>query len=309
MMEGGCPTASPTRSSRRLPQLHRTPALCPAAPPAAARVPPGRATPRATGAPTRTCRATCWQQTRWVRWAVCGWGSRSPQRSAPAKHSSSRMRHLPTSPPARVPLPLPCSCLCGQCRVPVHQPASAWPRLTLSHSLPRLLLLPLLLIARSASTCGCATARCSPAGPPCGTSSGTGSWGRPWRCSTRVGGAGRGPRIMHWGGAGAASGGGERRSLEESSATSSSGAAQPAGGPAECACIVLEAPWSPGRLLRALSPAAASAPLYACLPPTPPPPPPPPPGFGLDSFMMRYQGVDWADTKNWKCNKQCVGGG
>lgn len=27
-------------------------------------------------------------------------------------------------------------------------------------------------------------------------------------------------------------------------------------------------------------------------------------GFGLDSFMMRYQGVDWADKSNWKCNKQ-----
>lgn len=29
-------------------------------------------------------------------------------------------------------------------------------------------------------------------------------------------------------------------------------------------------------------------------------------GFGLDSFMMRYQGVDWLDQGNWKCNKQCV---
>ena len=27
-------------------------------------------------------------------------------------------------------------------------------------------------------------------------------------------------------------------------------------------------------------------------------------GFGLDSFMVRYQGVDWLDQKNWKCNKQ-----
>lgn len=27
-------------------------------------------------------------------------------------------------------------------------------------------------------------------------------------------------------------------------------------------------------------------------------------GFGLDCFMMRYQGVDWADSANWKCNKQ-----
>ncbi|KAL4428545.1 hypothetical protein ABPG75_002634 [Micractinium tetrahymenae] len=27
-------------------------------------------------------------------------------------------------------------------------------------------------------------------------------------------------------------------------------------------------------------------------------------GFGLDCFMMRYQGVDWADRANWKCNKQ-----
>ena len=29
-----------------------------------------------------------------------------------------------------------------------------------------------------------------------------------------------------------------------------------------------------------------------------------PAGFGLDSFMVRYQGVDWLDKKNWKCNKQ-----
>lgn len=27
-------------------------------------------------------------------------------------------------------------------------------------------------------------------------------------------------------------------------------------------------------------------------------------GFGLDSFMMRYQDVDWLDQANWKCNKQ-----
>ncbi len=27
-------------------------------------------------------------------------------------------------------------------------------------------------------------------------------------------------------------------------------------------------------------------------------------GFGLDCFMMRYQGVDWADRANWRCNKQ-----
>lgn len=35
--------------------------------------------------------------------------------------------------------------------------------------------------------------------------------------------------------------------------------------------------------------------------------PPPPPGFNLDSFMMRYQGVDWLDQANWDCNKRCVG--
>jgi hypothetical protein len=27
-------------------------------------------------------------------------------------------------------------------------------------------------------------------------------------------------------------------------------------------------------------------------------------GYGLDSFMMRYQGIDWTDSKNWGCNKQ-----
>lgn len=27
-------------------------------------------------------------------------------------------------------------------------------------------------------------------------------------------------------------------------------------------------------------------------------------GYTLDSFMMRYQGVDWQDTRNWACNKK-----
>ena len=47
-------------------------------------------------------------------------------------------------------------------------------------------------------------------------------------------------------------------------------------------------------------------------PPTalwPHPPPPVPPGFNLDSFMMRYQGVDWLDAANWKCNKRWGGVG
>lgn len=25
-------------------------------------------------------------------------------------------------------------------------------------------------------------------------------------------------------------------------------------------------------------------------------------GFNLDSFMARYQGVDWTDQTNWECN-------
>lgn len=25
-------------------------------------------------------------------------------------------------------------------------------------------------------------------------------------------------------------------------------------------------------------------------------------GYSIDSFMMRYQGVDWMDHKNWDCN-------
>jgi hypothetical protein len=27
-------------------------------------------------------------------------------------------------------------------------------------------------------------------------------------------------------------------------------------------------------------------------------------GYGIDSFMMRYQGVDWLDRKNWGCNSR-----
>ena len=27
-------------------------------------------------------------------------------------------------------------------------------------------------------------------------------------------------------------------------------------------------------------------------------------GFGIDTFMLRYQGVDWLDNKNWGCNGQ-----
>ena len=25
-------------------------------------------------------------------------------------------------------------------------------------------------------------------------------------------------------------------------------------------------------------------------------------GFTIDSFMLRYQGVDWTDRRNWDCN-------
>lgn len=31
-------------------------------------------------------------------------------------------------------------------------------------------------------------------------------------------------------------------------------------------------------------------------------------GFNLDSFMMRYQGVNWLDQANWHCNKRCAQG-
>jgi hypothetical protein len=27
-------------------------------------------------------------------------------------------------------------------------------------------------------------------------------------------------------------------------------------------------------------------------------------GHNLDSFMLRYQGVDWRDHANWGCNRQ-----
>ena len=27
--------------------------------------------------------------------------------------------------------------------------------------------------------------------------------------------------------------------------------------------------------------------------------------FTIDSLMLRYQGVDWTDTANWKCNAGC----
>lgn len=30
-------------------------------------------------------------------------------------------------------------------------------------------------------------------------------------------------------------------------------------------------------------------------------------GYGLDSLMLRYQGVNWLDRANWNCNSQCVG--
>jgi len=36
----------------------------------------------------------------------------------------------------------------------------------------------------------------------------------------------------------------------------------------------------------------------------PSPPPPHGAGYNLDSFMMRYQGVDWLNHDNWACNKQ-----
>lgn len=29
-------------------------------------------------------------------------------------------------------------------------------------------------------------------------------------------------------------------------------------------------------------------------------------GFTIDSLMLKYQGVDWRNTKNWNCNAGCV---
>lgn len=40
--------------------------------------------------------------------------------------------------------------------------------------------------------------------------------------------------------------------------------------------------------------------------PIPPSPSPHTPGYGLDCFMLRYQGVDWRDKANWACNKRWV---
>lgn len=28
-------------------------------------------------------------------------------------------------------------------------------------------------------------------------------------------------------------------------------------------------------------------------------------GYNLDSFMVRYQGVDWTNEANWECNARC----
>jgi hypothetical protein len=28
--------------------------------------------------------------------------------------------------------------------------------------------------------------------------------------------------------------------------------------------------------------------------------------YTLDSLMLKYQGVDWADPANWNCNAGCV---
>ena len=27
-------------------------------------------------------------------------------------------------------------------------------------------------------------------------------------------------------------------------------------------------------------------------------------GYNIDSFMMRYQGIDWLDKRNWECNNR-----
>ena len=29
-------------------------------------------------------------------------------------------------------------------------------------------------------------------------------------------------------------------------------------------------------------------------------------GYNLDSFMVRYQGVDWTDQSSWECNGRCA---
>ncbi len=29
-------------------------------------------------------------------------------------------------------------------------------------------------------------------------------------------------------------------------------------------------------------------------------------GFNLDSFMLRYRGIDWTQQRNWGCNAKCV---
>jgi len=28
-------------------------------------------------------------------------------------------------------------------------------------------------------------------------------------------------------------------------------------------------------------------------------------GYTIDSLMLRYQGIDWTDTRNWECNARC----
>ena len=30
-------------------------------------------------------------------------------------------------------------------------------------------------------------------------------------------------------------------------------------------------------------------------------------GYSIDSFMLRYRGVDWLNESNWDCNGRCVG--
>lgn len=30
-------------------------------------------------------------------------------------------------------------------------------------------------------------------------------------------------------------------------------------------------------------------------------------GLNLDTLLTRYQGIDWADKKSWRCNERCHG--